>query len=232
MTEEFMLQWAHSCPGYKRFFLAWCRLNNPETCPTEKEWERFENREPEYNNLSLNDLLETFPEAVKMAKTKLVELKERLPAVEAECNEDLNQYLVKYSDSGPEFMQFLNELAFVPIDGIDDELGKVPGIKQQIEYWEKIVRMDEFKRKPPEDGTITDSDILRAKEFPLISLVKPNAAGFICCPFHNEKSGSCKIYKDNRYHCFGCGADGDVIDFMMKETGLTFINAVKKILNK
>ena len=32
-----------------------------------------------------------------------------------------------------------------------------------------------------------------------------------CCPFHNDKTPSMKL--DRRYHCFGCGADGDVIDF-------------------
>ena len=32
-----------------------------------------------------------------------------------------------------------------------------------------------------------------------------------CCPFHNDKTPSMKL--DQRYHCFGCGADGDVIDF-------------------
>ncbi len=35
--------------------------------------------------------------------------------------------------------------------------------------------------------------------------------GMACCPFHNDKRPSMKL--DRRYHCFGCGADGDVIDF-------------------
>lgn len=35
--------------------------------------------------------------------------------------------------------------------------------------------------------------------------------GMACCPFHNDKTPSMKL--DRRYHCFGCGADGDVIDF-------------------
>ena len=36
--------------------------------------------------------------------------------------------------------------------------------------------------------------------------------GMACCPFHNDKTPSMKL--DQRYHCFGCGADGDVIDFI------------------
>lgn len=38
-----------------------------------------------------------------------------------------------------------------------------------------------------------------------------NAKGFCCCPIHGEKTASCRIWT-NRFHCFGCGAHGDVID--------------------
>src|SRR5699024_11647476 len=42
--------------------------------------------------------------------------------------------------------------------------------------------------------------------------------GMACCPFHNDKTPSMKL--DQRYHCFGCGADGDVIDFAAALYGL------------
>ena len=42
--------------------------------------------------------------------------------------------------------------------------------------------------------------------------------GMACCPFHNDKTPSMKL--DRRYHCFGCGADGDVIDFTAVLYGL------------
>lgn len=35
--------------------------------------------------------------------------------------------------------------------------------------------------------------------------------GMACCPFHDDRHPSMKV--DTRFHCFGCGADGDVIDF-------------------
>ena len=38
--------------------------------------------------------------------------------------------------------------------------------------------------------------------------------GMACCPFHDDKNPSMKV--DQRFHCFGCGADGDVIDFTAK----------------
>ena len=45
-----------------------------------------------------------------------------------------------------------------------------------------------------------------------------NRNGMACCPFHNDKTPSMKL--DQRYHCFGCGADGDVIDFTAALYGL------------
>ncbi len=44
-----------------------------------------------------------------------------------------------------------------------------------------------------------------------------NRGGFACCPFHNERTPSFKVYEDH-FHCFGCGAHGDRIssDFGLK----------------
>jgi DNA primase len=46
-----------------------------------------------------------------------------------------------------------------------------------------------------------------------------------CCPFHNEKSPSFYVYEDG-YHCFGCGAHGDAMGFVMQSQGLGFMEAV------
>ena len=48
----------------------------------------------------------------------------------------------------------------------------------------------------------------------------PNRKGFICCPFHEEKTPSCKV-DDNGFYCFGCGAHGDVIEFVRRLKGYT-----------
>jgi hypothetical protein len=51
------------------------------------------------------------------------------------------------------------------------------------------------------------------------------------CPFHNEKSPSFTVVPDKGFfHCFGCGAHGDPIGFVMRVRGLTFIDAVIEIL--
>lgn len=52
----------------------------------------------------------------------------------------------------------------------------------------------------------------------------PNRAGFINCPFHKEKSASCKIYDDS-FYCFGCGIGGDVFDFVMQYESVPFSTA-------
>jgi len=49
-----------------------------------------------------------------------------------------------------------------------------------------------------------------------------------CCPFHGEKSPSFYVYDDG-YHCFGCGAHGDAIGFVMQSQGLPFMDAVDQL---
>ncbi|MCL4673999.1 MAG: DNA primase [Sphingomonadaceae bacterium] len=51
-----------------------------------------------------------------------------------------------------------------------------------------------------------------------------------CCPFHNEKSPSFTVNDQKGfYHCFGCGAHGDVIRWMTDQQGLPFMDAVKEL---
>ena len=54
-----------------------------------------------------------------------------------------------------------------------------------------------------------------------------NRAGKIACPFHDDRTPSMKV--DKRFHCFGCGADGDVIDFVARLYGLDAKAAVEKL---
>ncbi|MFI3171416.1 MAG: CHC2 zinc finger domain-containing protein [Eubacteriales bacterium] len=53
---------------------------------------------------------------------------------------------------------------------------------------------------------------------------KVNRAGFVSCPFHNEKTASMKIYKDS-FHCFGCGASGDIFTFVSHINNCSFKEA-------
>lgn len=57
---------------------------------------------------------------------------------------------------------------------------------------------------------------------------EPNRADFIGCPFHNERTGSMKLYP-NRFKCFGCGRTGDVIDFVSGVLNLSYRDALARL---
>lgn len=58
--------------------------------------------------------------------------------------------------------------------------------------------------------------------------LKPNRSGFICCPFHGEKTASFKVY-ERGFHCYGCHEHGDVIDFVAKMDRISFNEAFRKL---
>ena len=57
--------------------------------------------------------------------------------------------------------------------------------------------------------------------------LRPDRHGMVCCPFHGDKHPSMKV--DARFHCFACGADGDVIDFVARLRGVRNIEAAREI---
>ncbi len=63
-----------------------------------------------------------------------------------------------------------------------------------------------------------------------VPLKKAGANYSACCPFHNEKSPSFTVSPTKQfYHCFGCGAHGTAIGFLMEYQGLGFIEAVEEL---
>jgi len=63
-----------------------------------------------------------------------------------------------------------------------------------------------------------------------VRLVKRGREYSGLCPFHNEKSPSFTVNEEKGFfHCFGCGAHGDVISFVMRSDGLTFPEAVERL---
>ena len=57
--------------------------------------------------------------------------------------------------------------------------------------------------------------------------IRVNRNGMACCPFHDDKHPSMKV--DKRFHCFGCQADGDVIDLAARLYGLNNLGAAVKL---
>ena len=52
-----------------------------------------------------------------------------------------------------------------------------------------------------------------------------------CCPFHGEKTPSFYVY-DDHFHCFGCGAHGDAVSFVMRAEGAQFMEAVERLASE
>ena len=66
-----------------------------------------------------------------------------------------------------------------------------------------------------------------------VPLKKSGANFAACCPFHNEKSPSFTVSPVKQfYHCFGCGAHGSAIGFLMEYAGLGFVEAVKELASR
>ena len=63
-----------------------------------------------------------------------------------------------------------------------------------------------------------------------VRLIRKGREHGALCPFHNEKTPSFTVSDDKGFfHCFGCGAHGDVIGFVMRDEGLAFPEAVEKL---
>ena len=63
-----------------------------------------------------------------------------------------------------------------------------------------------------------------------MSLKRAGSNLVACCPFHSEKSPSFTVSQTKQfYHCFGCGAHGSSIGFLMEHSGMTFVEAVKDL---
>ncbi len=63
-----------------------------------------------------------------------------------------------------------------------------------------------------------------------VSLARRGGGNVGLCPFHNEKTPSFSVSSDKQFfHCFGCGAGGDVTTFVMRAENLDFPDAVKKL---
>jgi DNA primase len=73
---------------------------------------------------------------------------------------------------------------------------------------------------------LTLSDIIGRK----VRLTRAGREFKGCCPFHNEKTPSFYVNDDKQfYHCFGCGAHGDAIGFVMQHDNKSFIEAIEEL---
>ena len=75
-------------------------------------------------------------------------------------------------------------------------------------------------------GRIDIVDIIERR----VPLKKAGREFQACCPFHDEKTPSFTVSPQKQfYHCFGCGAHGSAIGFLMNFEGLEFVDAVEEL---
>lgn len=66
-----------------------------------------------------------------------------------------------------------------------------------------------------------------------VRLKKAGKNYMACCPFHNEKTPSFTVNREKQfYHCFGCGAHGNAIDFLMNYERLEFVDAIEELASQ
>lgn len=166
------------------------------------------------------ELLEIFPEAK--------------PFYEKELSL-LLQVEKKIENGARERMQEVKNTA---IDEITDwwrnEIIKEFWLKDLLKVKKRIAFLRALLRPDNNQFLITAQEIENARKHPrtdIWDLAQANRAKFASCPFHKEKTPSMHCWKDKndvqRFHCFGCGEKGDIIDFLMKTKNIDFDEAIK-----
>ena len=80
-----------------------------------------------------------------------------------------------------------------------------------------------------QDVFATCRELVSCREVAELYGYHPNRAGFICCPFHNKRTPSLKLFDDGGFYCFGCHAGGSAIDFTARLLDVEPLEAVKRL---
>lgn len=177
---------------------------------------------------NIYQLLEIFPEAKTFVKRKTKdeieqlkkELEERL-LIQRQCTKVISTSL--YANRW--FWQMVADILIIP---------NREEIEKKLKQCYFLLAF--LKPKPEQtvkDDSITEQDIIRAKQIPLSNFLKILRSGFSRCELHTDKTPSLKVYeKQNKWYCFSCHAGGDVIDLIMKLHNKDFHSAIRFLINK
>lgn len=178
--------------------------------------------------LTDKELLKVFPDAKPAIKQKIAEWEERREVVAEIVKKKLAiVYEKATSDAGRWFWR-----EWIKVN----EGSEIVEIDRHIQRLKRLLVAD----KPAGPGRITDDDIQRALQAPIIDIagqqlrLRKSGKNFVSlCPFHNEKSPSCFFYtKTNSFYCYGCGAGGNVINYTQKINGAAFPEVVRQLVGK
>lgn len=163
---------------------------------------------------------------------------DHLDEIKQACEENIQHIIISTTRSLNQTQKYWAE---VVARETDEEYEVIEKELHQMRLRELITPIQKVHRRivgrqqhvlNPKIGRITETMIERAKEHPLEELYEGRLFGrnknkLGLCPFHTERTPSFTIFPNNRYHCFGCGEHGSVIDFVMKTENKTFLEAVR-----
>jgi len=138
-----------------------------------------------------------------------------------ESREDLVKFIERLKAIGGETCEIFMDMNVRMLDETDKKIKKYKRLLRTHTHMDEIFNhkskynVEELKLIPIEDFYAFDKIRKTSKE-----------RSTACCPFHVEKKPSFVIYHDsNTYHCFGCQAHGDNINFVMKVNNMSFLEA-------
>ncbi len=178
--------------------------------------------------LTDKELLKVFPDAKPAIKQKIAEWEERREVVAEIAKKKLAIVYEKATSDTSRW--FWREWIKV------NEGSELAKIDRHIQRLRRLLVAD----KPAGPGRITDDDIQRALQVPIIDIastqlqLRKSGRNYVAlCPFHNEKHPSCFFYPEsNSFYCFSCGAGGNVINYTQKINGAAFTEVVKQLVGK
>lgn len=121
---------------------------------------------------------------------------------------------------------------------VRDELNKFRAepLDKQIKYYHNFINAsDPVKKEEMKTRGVSDFDIARAKEVPIVELLESFGTefkhDFAICPWHGEKTGSLHYIKErNCVYCLGCHKHADTITVAQHFRNLNFVEAVKSLI--
>ncbi|MFH1622254.1 MAG: CHC2 zinc finger domain-containing protein [Candidatus Omnitrophota bacterium] len=172
------------------------------------------------------ELLRIFREGKEIIPEKIYEwksIREKL------FSEEVMPVLRKISDMKDSFSRWFCKEAYKSLVN--------PGFMEAVEQLARLDRLKILTTNTKHSKNIINFEQKKetAKQTPILSLYsfqklrKLGSRYAALCPFHNEKTSSFFIYPNNTFHCFGCQAHGDVIDFIKLVKGCSFNEAIGQL---
>lgn len=159
--------------------------------------------------------------------------------------EKIKEYEMAQQEQAQEIKRRLKVLYALKFDGFSCWFGEqivklelAPALDKYIGHITRLKRILQII-SPKTQKYIRQNEVETARQYPIYEMARSRLELRKCgnkfsslCPFHEEKRASFYIYSEtNTYHCFGCQANGDIINLTMHLYGVSFPEAIKMLNN-